>query len=144
MRNLKDGIRSHVRIDWQGRVHKRYRGTGAEQRYATEVAVLQALEERGCDYVPRLLETHPEELYIVTTNCGSPAPQIRKERADELFADLERDFGVRHLDPEARNVTYSDRIGRFCLIDFELAELLPDPRPATPTTDPTTDPAAAE
>jgi tRNA A-37 threonylcarbamoyl transferase component Bud32 len=128
MRNLKDGIRSHVRIDWQGQVHKRYRGTGADQRYATEVSVLKVLEQRGCPYVPRLIEEHPEELYIVTTSCGSPATQIRKERADELFVHLERDYGVRHLDPEPRNITYSDRLGHFCIIDFELAEILPDPK----------------
>ena len=127
MRDMKDGIRSHVRIDFHGRVHKRYRGTDADRRYATEVAVLKVLEERGCPYVPRLLEEHPEELYIVTTNCGQPASQIRRERSDQLFADLERRFGVRHLDPEPRNITYSDRLGHFCVIDFELAEILPPP-----------------
>lgn len=128
MPDLKDGIRSHVRLDFSGRVHKRFRGTGAEERFATEVEVLKVLEERGCPNVPRLLEAHPEELYMVTTNCGRLADQIRKERSDELFADLERDYGVRHLDPEPRNVTYDDKAGRFCLIDFELAEILPDPR----------------
>jgi tRNA A-37 threonylcarbamoyl transferase component Bud32 len=125
---LKDGIRSHVRVDFDGHVHKRFRGTGAAERYATEVAVLKVLEERGCPYVPRLLEEHPEEFYFVSTNCGRLADQIRKERADELFAELEKDYGVRHLDPEPRNVTYSTQMGRFCLIDFELAEILPDPK----------------
>lgn len=128
MKPLKDGIRSHVRIDFQGNVHKRFRGTGAADRYATEVAVLKVLEERGCPYVPKLLEEHPEELYFVSTNVGKLADQIRKERSDELFADLERDYGVKHLDAEPRNVTYSHQMGRFCLIDFELAEILPDPK----------------
>ena len=128
MKQLKDGLRSTVRIDFQGNVHKRFRGTGAEERYATEVAVLKTLEERGCPFVPRLVEEYPEELYFVSTNCGRVADQIRKERADELFAELERDYGVRHLDAEPRNVTYSDHLGRFCLIDFELAEILPDPK----------------
>jgi len=131
MKQLKDGIRSTVRIDFQGHVHKRLRGTGAAERYATEVAVLKVLEERGCPYVPKLVEEHPEEMYFVSTNCGRIADQIRKERADELFAELERDYGVRHLDAEPRNVTYSDRLGRFCLIDFELAEILPDPKAGT-------------
>ncbi len=125
---LKDGIRSSVRVDFHGNVHKRFRGTDAEKRYANEVAVLKVLEDRGCPYVPRLLQTHPGELYFVSTNCGRIAPQIRKERADELFAELERDYGVRHLDAETRNVTYSDKLGCFCLIDFELAEILPDPK----------------
>ncbi|MBN8456331.1 MAG: serine/threonine protein phosphatase [Verrucomicrobia bacterium] len=127
---LKDGIRSHVRIDFYGNVHKRLRGTDAEIRYATEVAVLKALEKRGCPYVPRLLEEHPEELYFVTTNCGKPATQITKEKADRIFAKLERDYGIRHLDAEPRNITYSDKLGCFCIIDFELAEILPMPDPA--------------
>ena len=124
---LKDGIRSNVRIDFYGNVHKRFRGTGADQRYATEVAVLKVLEERGCPYVPRLLEEHPEELYFVSTNCGRLADQISKEKADKLFAKLEREYGVRHLDAEPRNITYSDKLGTFCIIDFELAEILPPP-----------------
>lgn len=124
---LKDGIRSQVRIDFYGNVHKRLRGTNADVRYRTEVDVLKVLEKRGCPYVPRLLEEHPEELYFVSTNCGKPADQISKDKADRLFAALERDYGVRHLDPEPRNITYSDRLGCFCIIDFELAEILPDP-----------------
>ena len=40
---LKDGIRSEVRIDFYGNVHKRLRGTDADKRYATEVAVLKVL-----------------------------------------------------------------------------------------------------
>jgi len=129
---LKDGIRSTVRIDFHGNVHKRLRGTDAEQRYATEVAVLKVLEARGCPYVPRLLEEHPEELYFVSTNCGKPATQISKEKSDQLFAKLERDYGVRHLDAEPRNITYSDKLGTFCIIDFELAEVLPVPPSPAP------------
>ena len=54
------------------------------------------------------------------------------------FAKLERDYGVRHLDAEPRNITYSDKLGCFCIIDFELAEILPPPPgmsvpPASPT-----------
>ena len=126
---LKDGIRSHVRIDFYGHVHKRLRGTDADKRYATEVAVLKVLEERGCPYVPKVLEEYPEEFYFVSTNCGTPAPNLSQERATELFNDLERDYGVRHLDAEPRNITYSDKLGRFCIIDFELAEILPFPTP---------------
>ena len=124
---LKDGIRSNVRIDFYGNVHKRLRGTDADKRYATEVAVLKALEERGCHYVPRLLEEHPEELYFVSSNCGKLATQISKAKADQLFAKLEREYGIRHLDAEPRNITYSDKLGCFCIIDFELAEILPMP-----------------
>lgn len=124
---LKDGIRSHVRIDFYGHVHKRLRGTDADKRYATEVAVLKVLEERGCPYVPKVLEEYPEENYFVSSNCGQPAPQLTKERADQIFAALEKDYGIRHLDAEPRNITYSDKLARFCIIDFELAEVLPVP-----------------
>lgn len=127
MRNLKDGIRAHVRIDWNGRVHKRFRGTDADKRYANEVAVLKVLEQRGCPYTPHLLEEYPDELYFVSTNCGSPVPNLSYEKAQELFAELERDFGVRHGDAEPRNITYSPQLGRFCIIDFEIAEILPLP-----------------
>lgn len=130
MEPMKDGLRSHVRIDFYGNVHKRMRGSDVEARYAKEVEVLKVLEKRGCPYVPRVLEEHPEEYYFVSTNCGRPAPQITKEKADSLFAALERDYGVRHLDAEPRNITYSDKLGRFCIIDFELAEILPDPHPS--------------
>ncbi|MCH7224755.1 serine/threonine protein phosphatase [Haloferula sp. A504] len=127
MRELKDGIRAEVRLDWMGRVHKRFRGTDADKRYATEVEVLKVLEQRGCPYVPRLLEEHPEELYFVSTSCGEVASQISKERATALFDDLENHYGVRHLDAERRNITYDRQRGHFCIIDFELAEILPDP-----------------
>ena len=130
MEPMKDGLRSLVRIDFYGNVHKRMRGSDVESRYAKEVEVLKVLEQRGCPYVPKVLEEHPEEYYFVSTNCGRPASQITKEKADSLFAALERDYGVRHLDAEPRNITYSDKIGRFCIIDFELAEILPDPHPS--------------
>ena len=129
MKDLKDGIRAHVRLDWMGNVHKRFRGTDADKRYATEVAVLKVLAERGCPYVPKLVEEFPDELYFVSTSCGQSATSISKERSDQLFAELERDYGVRHLDPEPRNINYDPRAGRFCIIDFELAEILPWPGP---------------
>ena len=124
MEPMKDGLRSLVRIDFYGNVHKRMRGSDVESRYAKEVEVLKVLEQRGCPYVPKVLEEHPEEYYFVSTNCGRPASQITKEKADSLFAALERDYGVRHLDAEPRNITYSDKLGRFCIIDFEFATLL--------------------
>ncbi len=139
---LKDGIRSQVRIDFYGHVHKRVRGTGAAERYAKEVEVLKVLEQRGCPYVPRLLEEHPEELYFVSTNCGKPADQISKDKADRLFKKLEDEYGIRHLDAEPRNITYSDKMGCFCVIDFELAEILPPPPGLKPL--PTADAAEVE
>lgn len=127
MKELKDGIRSLVRIDFQGHVHKQFRGTDSDKRFANEVAVLKTLEERGAPNVPVLVDSDEETLTIVTTNCGAPAPLITPAKATALFQELEDLYGVRHDDPEPRNVTYSQRMGRFCLIDFELAEILPLP-----------------
>jgi tRNA A-37 threonylcarbamoyl transferase component Bud32 len=124
MREIKDSPRSCVRIGYDGRVHKTFRGKGAKQRFHNEVRILRLLEERGCDYVPRLLEAHPDELYIVTTNCGQMARHMRKKKMDSLFDQLERDYGVRHDDPFEKNLTYRKTDGRFCIIDFELAEAL--------------------
>lgn len=128
MRNLKDGIRSLVKIDYYGNVHKYFRGTDADVRCANEVRVLQELERRGCDFVPKLLDFNLEENFLKTTNCGSPAPNLSKGKSDSLFKKLEEEFGVKHDDPEPRNITYDDKAGHFCVIDFELATLLDDPR----------------
>ena len=54
--------------------------------------------------------------------------------ADKLFAKLEREYGIRHLDAEPRNITYDDKLGCFCIIDFELAEILPPPPGLIPPT----------
>lgn len=128
MKPLKDGIRSLVRIDFQGNVHKYFRGTDAEKRCAMEVKALKTLAERGCNFVPALLEYDLSKNYLCTTNCGSPTPNISRKKSDSLFAKLEQEYGVRHDDAEPRNVTYDDKAGRFCVIDFELCTILDDPR----------------
>jgi hypothetical protein len=46
----------------------------------------------------------------------------------ELLAELES-YGVHHDDPDPRNVTYRLSDGRFCLVDFELATILPENGP---------------
>lgn len=128
MKVAKDGIRSIVRIGYDGRVHKTFRGTDRDKRWANEVKVLKVLEARGCDFVPRLLECDEEELSITTTNCGHPAPNVSDRKAKELFDSLEEEFGVVHDDPFPRNITYNDRRGRFCIIDFELAQIKENPK----------------
>jgi len=123
MHEVKDTKQAAVRIGFDGRVHKRFNGPLAKERFDNEVAVLTYLEQKNCPFVPKLLEVHPEELYMVTTNCGSIVNKIGKDKLQALFAELET-YGVRHEDPFMRNVTYSDQLGRFCLIDFELATIL--------------------
>ena len=127
MKPLKDGIRSLVRIDFQGNVHKYFRGTDADKRCQREVLALQTLAQRGCDFVPILIEYDYEKNYLCTTNCGSPAPHVSRKKADSLFEILETKYGVRHDDAEPRNITYDDKAGKFCVIDFELCTILEAP-----------------
>jgi len=128
MRIAKDTARALVRVSYDGRVYKTFRGPKAEERFNNEVRALRHLEERGCGFVPRLLEVHPEQLQIVTTNCGSHVEHLDQDRVRELFAEL-LPYGVRHDDAEMRNVTYRQSDGRFCLIDFEFSTILDDGTP---------------
>ena len=125
MHDIKDTARATVRIGFDGRVHKTFRGHFARERFDHEVRVLRYLESRGCDFVPRILETEPEALKMVTTNCGQRVDQLNPERQREIFAELEH-YGVRHEDREMRNITYRVADGRFCIIDFEFATILDD------------------
>lgn len=131
MLKVKDTLRATVHLTFDGRVIKRYHGPDAQSRFDTEVKILRHLEARGCDFVPRLLDADPQQRRIVTTNCGTRVEHLDEHRLRELFAELEL-YGVRHDDPEMRNVTYRQSDGRFCIIDFEFATLLPEPQaPAT-------------
>jgi tRNA A-37 threonylcarbamoyl transferase component Bud32 len=125
MLKVKDTLRATVNLSFDGRVFKNYHGADAQKRFDNEVCVLRHLEARGCNFVPRLLEADENKLKIVTTNCGGRVDHLDEKRMKELYAELEP-FGVRHDDPEMRNVTYRQSDGRFCLIDFEFATILPE------------------
>lgn len=131
MLKVKDTLRATVNLTFDGRVIKAYHGPNAAERFATEVRVLKYLEQRQCGFVPRLLEADETQLRIITTNCGSRVQHLDAKRTAELFAELET-FGVRHDDPDIRNVTYRQSDGRFCVIDFELATILPHPSRSEP------------
>jgi len=135
MQEMKDTRRALVRIGYDGRVHKTFRGHQARERFLNEIRVLYYLATKGCDYVPRVVDCVEEELRLVTTNCGQRVEHITPERVRELFAELERDYLVRHDDAYARNVTYSNQAGRFCLIDFEFATILDPAWPPGPALD---------
>jgi hypothetical protein len=124
MLQVKDTLRSTVNLTFDGRAIKAYHGPNAEQRFANEVRILKFLEAKNCNFVPKLLESDPARLRIITTNCGSRVEHLDAKRTTELFAELEQ-FGVRHDDPDMRNVTYRQSDGRFCIIDFEFATILP-------------------
>jgi hypothetical protein len=125
MLQVKDTLRATVRVSFDGRVEKTFRGPNAEERFDNEIRVLRYLESRNCNFVPKVLETDRSKLRIITTHCGTRVEHLDPQRAKELFAELES-FGVRHDDPEMRNVTYRQSDGRFCIVDFELATILPD------------------
>lgn len=131
MREVKDTVRALVRIGYDGKVHKTFRGHMARERFENEVRVLNYLEEKGCAFVPRVLESFPDELKLVTSNCGSRVERLADKRVRELFDELE-EYGVRHDDRELRNVTYRATDGRFCLIDFEFATILEHPEWSPP------------
>jgi len=131
MQEAKDTQRALVRIGYDGRVHKYFRGPKAEERFANEVRVLQYLEARQCPFVPRVLEHDPEKLYMVSSNCGARVERIGDDKLASLFAELET-YGVRHDDPYLRNVTYRQTDGRFCIIDFEFATILEEIDPDAP------------
>jgi hypothetical protein len=130
MQEVKDTVRAMVRIGYDGRVHKTFRGHNAQGRFENEVRVLKYLEEKGCDFVPKVLEAEPETLKLVTTNCGARVEHMSEEKMKQVFAELEH-YGVRHEDAFLRNITYNARAGRFCVIDFEFATLL-DEQPPSP------------
>jgi predicted Ser/Thr protein kinase len=128
MLKVKDTLRATVNLSFDGRVFKVYHGPNAKERFENEVRVLKFLKARGCNFVPRLLEADERKLRIITTNCGTRVEHIDEKRAKELFTELER-FGVRHDDDDPRNITYRSSDGRFCLIDFEFATILPESKP---------------
>jgi PPM family protein phosphatase len=122
----KNTQRALVRIGYDGTVHKEFRGPESNARFANEVRVLRYLESRKCTFVPRLLEANEATLTIVTTNCGARVQHLPDEKVKELFDELEQ-YGVRHDDPFLRNITYRAIDGRFCIIDFEFAEIIGSP-----------------
>jgi hypothetical protein len=62
MNQVKDTERASVRIGYDGKVHKVFRGHLARERFNNEVRILQLLEDRGCSLVPSLLVSFPDDL----------------------------------------------------------------------------------
>ena len=123
MKEVKDTKRATVHVGFDGRVHKRFLGPFARDRFENEVRVLRYLEDKDCGFVPRILEQDPEHLYLVTSNCGAIVQKLSAEKLQKVFHELEK-FGVIRGDPYARNVTYNTQMGRFCIIDFEFATIV--------------------
>ena len=90
MLQVKDTLRATVHLSFDGRVYKTYHGPDAAARFANEERVLRHLEARGCEFVPKLLEADPQQLRIITTNCGNRVEHLDAERLRELFAEIGR------------------------------------------------------
>jgi hypothetical protein len=105
MLQVKDTLRSTVQVSFDGRVLKTYHGPDAQTRFANEVRLLRHLEARGCGFVPKLLGSDPDKPQIITSNCGMRVQHLDEARTKEL--------------------TYRQSDGRFCVIDFEFATILP-------------------
>ena len=131
MEKCKDTRRALVRLAFDGRVFKTFRGHQAKERFENEIRVLRYLEEKNCQFVPKVLETKHDELTLVTTSAGTKVQHISEKKMKSLFDELEA-YGVRHEDQADRNVTYLAREGRFCIIDFEFATILDDPTHVSP------------
>lgn len=131
MKEAKNTARALVHIGYDGRVHKYFRGPQARERYENEVRVLTFLEKNACKFVPKVLEKDDETMYLVTNNCGARVEQISDSKKRQIFAELEQ-YGVQHDDAELRNITYSQQMGRFCVIDFEFATILVPGYPPSP------------
>ena len=97
MQEAKNTARALVRIGYDGRVHKHFKGPQARERFANEQRVLEFLAQKGCAFVPRLISCDPNELYLITSNAGQRAEHISKAKCQQMFAKLEQ-FGVRHDD----------------------------------------------
>lgn len=123
MPEIKDTHQATVHVKFDGSIYKQYHGIMAKERFDNETRVLRYLEDKQCDFVPKLLKANPDTLEILTTNCGQIVSRISDDKLKALFDELET-YGVRHEDAFARNVTYNARMGRFCIIDFEFATLL--------------------
>lgn len=131
MHEAKNTARALVRIGFDGRVHKYFRGPQAQERYENEVRVLRYLEAKQCNFVPKIISCDDAELYLVTSNAGKIVNHVSDAKRDKLFANLEA-AGVRHDDAEVRNITYNEQTGSFNIIDFEFATILEPGYPPSP------------
>ncbi len=123
MIEAKNTQRAIVRIGYDGRVHKLFQGPNAQERFDNECRVLIYLENRKCDFVPRLLAADRTTLEMITSNCGARVERLGDEKIKSIFVELE-EYGVRHDDAFLRNITYRASDGRFCVIDFEFSTIL--------------------
>src|SRR4030081_1483966 len=71
MNEVKDKLRATVRIGYDGRVSKTYRGPKAAERFDTEVRVLRHLEAVNCPNVLVLPVQNQYKSRILATDFGT-------------------------------------------------------------------------
>ena len=80
MDKVKDTLRALVRIGYDGRVYKTFRGPNAQERFDNEVKVLRHLEIAGVPSCPGCSMPIRPSLRIITTNCGSRVDHLDEAR----------------------------------------------------------------
>ena len=96
---LKDIDRCLVKHDkTNNTIVKNFRGRDKKKRFENEVAILQYLESKGCECVPKLLDSDSETLTTITTYVG-----------EKVFEINEVDHRVLHNRVEAFGVSHNDR-----------------------------------
>ena len=84
MHEAKNTARALVRIGYDGRVHKYFKGPQAKERYENELRVLHYLEEKGCCFVPAVLAQDDSKLYLITSNAGKHVEHVSAEKCKKL------------------------------------------------------------
>ena len=96
---LKDIDRCLVKHDrTNNTIVKNFRGHDKEERFENEITILKYLESKGCECVPKLLDSDPETLTTITTYVG-----------EKVFEINEVDHRVLHNRVEAFGVSHNDR-----------------------------------
>ena len=95
---LKKSHRCVVKFDKDNKqIVKKFIGDNAEERFNNEIAILTHLEDKGCECVPKILDTDNENLTIKETFVGSPVLSITEADHRVLHNRVEA-FGVYHND----------------------------------------------
>jgi len=130
---ISRGLRTRVVLADDLYIMKTFIGKKAEERFRNECSVLSYLNQRGCPFVPKVLECDEETLTVKIDYCGEPFlksketeeyKKIIEKRIFALFEELEKVYNVKHNDKELRNANINKN-GEIFIIDFELSEVIP-------------------
>lgn len=106
------------------KVIKRFIGEKNKNLFENEVKVLRFLEEKGCDFVPKIISVDSENTAVVMTHCGTRLKDPNIGIIRQLFFDLESKYRVKHGDPCVVNVLYNSSNNKLYIIDFEVSTII--------------------